>query len=106
VVTVAPTAVPATAVPPTPTALEWFVDFYPDNRVFKIPSDQKCMALNWHTQGVTDVFLQRDGSDRQAVEPNGRQPDICFEEDEILYHLYFRIPGGEEQEKTVRVERD
>ena len=104
--TVAPTAVPPTPVPPTPTQVQWSVEFYPDNHVYVVPEDQLCVAVNWRTQGVTDVFLQRDDGERESVEASGRRPDICGWEDEVLFTLYFKIPGGEEQSRTVRIERD
>jgi hypothetical protein len=108
---VVPTSVPtsaATAVPPTPVAtatVAWAVEFYPDNGQYQIPEDQRCIAVNWQTQGVTDLYLEREGFGRVSVPATGREANICFGEDEITYHLHFKLPDGTEQHRTIRIER-
>jgi len=115
--TLAPTAPPATLVPPPtvppaptattePTVSPVSVEFYPENGQFVIPDDQLCTALNWRTTGVTDLFLQREGGERTAVGPSGRQGDICFSDDEMIFFLYYRLPDGREESRSVRLERE
>lgn len=101
-----PTAPPVPTATPAPTAAPVSVEFYPDNGQFVIPEGQLCTALNWRTTGVTEVALQREGGERVPVEPSGRQTDICFGDDEMLYTLFFKLPDGREDQRTVRLERE
>jgi len=101
-----PTAVPLPTATPEPTAAPVSVEFFPENGQFTIPAGQLCTAVNWRTTGVTDLYLQREGGERTAVGPSGRQGDICFAEDEIVYHLHYTLPGGQAETRTIRIERE
>ncbi|MFN8423603.1 MAG: hypothetical protein U0470_09570 [Anaerolineae bacterium] len=96
----------AAVAPPTaaPTANSGapVIDFYPDNGQFEVDKDQMCIAVNWHTENVTDVRLEWGGKPI-AVAASGRQPDICFGEKKIELKLIYKHKDGREESRTIEV---
>lgn len=95
---------PPTAAQPTANGGASVIDFYPDNAQFEVPKDQMCIAVNWHTENVTDVRLEWGGKPI-AVAASGRQPDICFAEKKIELKLIYKLKDGREESRTIEVKR-
>lgn len=101
-----PTAAP-TLVPPTPTASAeptptTQVEFYPDNGKYEIPDTQLCTAVIWNTQGVTNLELERVGHGRKGVGERGRE-EVCFREKSVTMILYFTLPDGRQDTRTITI---
>lgn len=96
-----PPLYPPTAAP-TANSGAPVIDFYPDNGQFEVDKDQMCIAVNWHTENVTNVRLEWGGKTID-VAASGRQPDICFGEKKIELKLIYKHKDGREESRTIEV---
>ena len=95
----------ATAAPTAEPTSEAFVEFYPNNHVYRLPEDQQCTSVHWETRGVTDVHLEREGFGRKPVDPSGSE-EVCWEgRKRVKYFLHFKYPDGRDDLREIELER-